>query len=138
VKPAEHVNTSVELYACDAACAAVLALAIAAPAFAGVDTALLRPSHVTAEQLSDVVKEPDWAHVYVTVLVKPAEHVNTSVEPYACDAACAAVLALAIAAPAFAGVDTALLRPSHVTAVHPDSTTGPVPCLTCRAHPEAT
>jgi hypothetical protein len=32
---------------------------------------------------SVVVKVPSWSQVYVTVSVKPAEHVKTSVEAYA-------------------------------------------------------
>jgi hypothetical protein len=57
----------------------------AASALAGVTMAL--PSHMTAAQLSVVVKEPAWPHVYVTTSVKPAEQVKTTVLLYACVAA---------------------------------------------------
>ena len=61
---------------------------------------------------------PFCPHAYVTVPLYPAEHVNTSVLLYACDAAWLALLLPAIVASAFEGVDTALVRPSHVTAAH--------------------
>ena len=112
--PAEHVNTSVLPYACDAACVAVppdLA------EFEGTATALVRPSHVTAAHaLSDVANCPFRPHVYVRLPLYPAEHVNTSVLPVGCDAAREAVLPPATVASAFEGVATALVRPSHVTA----------------------
>jgi hypothetical protein len=57
----------------------------AASALAGVVTAL--PSHVTAAQLSVVVKEPACPQVYVITPVKPAEQLKTSVLSYACAAA---------------------------------------------------
>jgi hypothetical protein len=53
----------------------------AASALAGV--AMVLPSHVTAAQLSVVVKEPPCPHVYVTVLEYPVEQVKTSVLAYA-------------------------------------------------------
>ena len=56
--------------------------------------------------------------MYVRLPLYPAEHVNTSVLPYACDAAWLALLLPAIVASASEGVDTALVRPSHVTAAH--------------------
>ena len=61
---------------------------------------------------------PFCPHAYVTVPLYPAEHVNTSVLLYACDAAWLALLLPAIVASAFEGVDTALVRPSHVTDAH--------------------
>ena len=70
-----------------------------------------------AVQLSPDVN-PLVPQVYVRLPLYPAEHVNTSVLPYACDAAWLALLLPAIVASAFEGVDTALVRPSHVTAAH--------------------
>jgi hypothetical protein len=53
----------------------------AASALAGVVMGL--PSHVTAAQLSVVVKEQVCPHTYVTTPVKPSEQVKTIVLSYA-------------------------------------------------------
>ena len=62
-----------------------------------------------AVQLSPDVNPP-VPQVYVRLPLYPAEHVNTSVLPYACDAACVAVPPVLAE---FEGTATALVRPSH-------------------------
>jgi hypothetical protein len=54
--------------------------------------------------------------VYVRLPLYPAEHVNASVLPDCWEPAREAVLLAAILASAFAGVASALERPSHVVA----------------------
>jgi chloramphenicol O-acetyltransferase len=107
------VNTSVESKGCAASCNAVPVFT--ASAFSGTATALVLPSHITAEHASNVVKPP-YPHVYVTVPVYPDEHVNTSVESKGCAASCAAVPVFA--ASAFSGVGISSIVPLQVTASH--------------------
>jgi hypothetical protein len=80
--PSVHAKTSVVAYACALFFIAVLTVASAGSALAGV--VKLVASQVTASHASVVSNFSLWLHVYVTLCVKPGAQVNTSVDAYGC------------------------------------------------------
>jgi hypothetical protein len=81
---------------------------------AGVGTVTESPLHVVAMQCWSVTNSPDWLHLYVTVPVYPAEHLNAIVDPMA---ACVLIPTTPANVVCF-GAGTMLGLPSQVTGVH--------------------